>query len=59
MIIVQEDWAKNNDLLIGNWWAFTKLSEEIRLSTINEDPMDESPKVSVVLPHFGREREGH
>lgn len=39
--------------------AFTKVSEKIRLSTSNEDSMDESPKVSVVLPHFGGERKGH
>lgn len=44
---------------MGNWCAFTKVSEQIRLSTRNQEIMDESPKVSVVLPLFGGERKGH
>lgn len=44
--------------MIGNWCAFTKVSEKIRLSTRNQEMMDESPKVSVVLPLFWRGTKG-
>lgn len=42
-----------------NWCAFTKVSKKIRLSTRNQEIIDESPKVSVVLPLFGGEQKGH